>query len=116
MVVADGQLVMVVVRASDELDAAQLAPALGVAHARLADEAEFGAALPDCEVGAMPPFGTLYGLRVYVDASLMDDETIRFQAGTHTDTICMRYSDFEDLVRPRVVHVARTPLTASTFT
>jgi Ala-tRNA(Pro) deacylase len=115
MVVADEQLVMVVVRASDELDTAHLAPALGVAHARLAEEAEFGPALPDCEVGAMPPFGPLYGLRVYVDASLMEDETIRFQAGTHCDTICMRYSDFEDLVRPRVVNVARTPVAPSTF-
>ena len=93
---------MVVVRASDELDPSRLAPALGVAHARLAEEAEFGPALSDCEVGAIPPFGNLYGLRVFVDASLMEDEPIRFQAGTHTDTICMRYHDFDELVQPKL--------------
>jgi Ala-tRNA(Pro) deacylase len=116
MVVADGQLVMVVIRGSDELDPARLASALGVTRARLADEAEFGPALPDCEVGAMPPFGNLYGLQVFVDMSLMQDETIRFQAGTHADTICMRYHDFDELVQPKMVYVARTPLRLSIIT
>jgi Ala-tRNA(Pro) deacylase len=67
---------------------------------RLAEEDEFDPVFADCELGAMPPFGNLYGITVFVDRSLADDESILFQAGTHTDTISMRYSDFERLVHP----------------
>jgi Ala-tRNA(Pro) deacylase len=69
---------------------------------RLATEQEFGSLFPDCELGAMPPFGELYGLPVYVDESLAADEEIVFNAGTHHDAIRMRYADFARLVKPVV--------------
>ena len=69
---------------------------------RLATEQEFSSLFPDCELGAMPPFGSLYNLPVYVDESLAADEAIVFNAGTHRDAIRMRYDDFVRLTKPRV--------------
>ncbi len=62
---------------------------------------------PDCEIGALPVFGNLYHLPLYVDTSLTADETITFPAGTHTESITMRYADFEHLAKPMIVDVAR---------
>ena len=73
---------------------------------RLASEQEFSSLFPDCELGAMPPFGSLYNLRVYVDESLAADENIVFNAGTHRDAIRMRYLDFARLVKPTVCSFA----------
>jgi len=73
---------------------------------RLASEQEFIARFPDCEVGAMPPIGSLYNLPVYVDESLADDQEIVFNAGTHHDAIRMRYEDFVRLVKPKVCSFA----------
>lgn len=106
IVMADGRQVMIVVPATHELQMNELARAIGAYDARLADEREFGPTFPDCEIGAMPPFGNLYGLAVYVDESLSDDETILFQAGTHTDTMRINYADFVRLVNPKVAEVA----------
>ena len=81
---------------------------------RLATEAEFNELFPDCELGAMPPFGNLYGLEVTVDQSLTMDEEIVFQAGTRHEAVKLRYQDFASLVRPRVAefHTATTgPMT-----
>jgi len=69
---------------------------------RLATEDEIGRLFPDCELGAMPPFGELYGIPVFVDASLAADQQIVFNAGTHQEAIRMSYADFERLVRPTV--------------
>jgi Ala-tRNA(Pro) deacylase len=69
---------------------------------RLAHEAEFDPLFPDCEVGAMPPFGNLYGLPVYVDSDLAKEPTIVFQAGTHRQTMSLRFPDLVRLVKPRV--------------
>jgi Ala-tRNA(Pro) deacylase len=77
-----------------------------VSEVHLADEEHFADAFPDCEVGAMPPFGNLYDVPVYVDRALVEDETIVFRSGTHTDTMSVSYADFEKLVRPTVVDVA----------
>ena len=90
---------------SDRL--AHAAEALGAREVRLADEAEFADTFADCDLGAMPPFGNLYGLPVYVDATLAEDETIYFQAGTHTDTMSLEYADFARLVQPSVADFAR---------
>ncbi len=106
MVVADGKPVMLALRATDRVDLHKLAAVLGVSEARLAEEREFGALFPDCELGAMPPFGNLYGVPVYVDAALAEDETIVFQAGTHTDTMSLKYADFARLVQPAVADFA----------
>lgn len=74
----------------------------------LATEQEFTSLFPDCEPGAMPPFGSLYNLPVYVDESLAADEEIVFNAGTHRDAIRMRYDDFVRLARPKVCSFAQT--------
>lgn len=108
MLLVDGRLAMVIVPGSEDVYIPALSEALGATHVRLAQEIEFAPAFPDCEIGAMPPFGNLYGVPVYVDASLAKYETIRFEAGTYTDTICIRYADFDYLVRPTTVHVARS--------
>jgi Ala-tRNA(Pro) deacylase len=90
------------------VDLYQLRTDLGMSHLRLATEQEIGKLFPDCELGAMPPLGNLCGLPVYVDASLARREVIAFNAGTHRDAVHMRYIDFERLVRPQVLHFARS--------
>lgn len=106
IVVADGEMMMLALPTSRRVDLAVLSEILGAHEVRLADEPEFAAAFPDCEVGAMPPFGNLFGLPVYVDEALTEDEIIFFQAGTHTETMSMRYADFDRLVRPMVAEFA----------
>jgi len=78
---------MIILPASHQLRPSELASGLGAREVRLAEELEFGSTFPDCEVGATPPFGNLYGVPVYVDASMQEDPRIIFQAGTHTDTM-----------------------------
>jgi Ala-tRNA(Pro) deacylase len=81
----------------------------GTHRVRLATEEELAQLFPDCEVGAMPPLGTLYGLPVYVDRSLIRDEEILFEAGTHSEAIRMRYWDFAALVFPTVAEFNQPP-------
>lgn len=99
---AGDTFVMMVLPASWRLDMAKLKDVLGKKDIRLATEDEFKKLFPDCEPGAMPPFGNLYGIDVYEDKSLMDDEEIFFQAGNHIESVKMRHRDFEKLVRPKV--------------
>jgi Ala-tRNA(Pro) deacylase len=99
----DGRLAMTVLPASYKVDFLQLKEALGAGRVRLANEQEFKDAFPGCEVGAMPPFGNLYGVEVYVAASLVEDEEIAFNGGTHTEVIKMAYKDFEFLAKPKIV-------------
>jgi Ala-tRNA(Pro) deacylase len=106
MVIADGKMVMLALPAPYRVDLESAAAVLGAKEVRLAHEAEFGAAFPDCEVGAMPPFGNLYGVPVYVDRALAEDETIVFRAGTHTDTMRLKCADCARLVRPTVAEFA----------
>ena len=107
MVLADGKMVMLALPAPDQVDPEKVGEVLGVGEVRLAEEEEFEDAFPDCEVGAMPPFGNLYDLPVYVEEALAEDETIFFRAGTHTDTMSVKYADFEQLVKPTVAKFAR---------
>lgn len=107
MVQADGEMVMLALPATYQVDLEKAAAALGARDARLSEEEEFEDTFPDCEVGAMPPFGNLYSVPVCVDESLAEDETIVFRAGTHTETMSVRYSDFERLVEPTVAAFAR---------
>ena len=109
MVLGDGKLAMFVLPAPARLDLEKVAAALGIKEARLAHEEEFADRFPGCEVGAMPPFGNLYDLPVYVDKSLAEDETIVFEAGTHTDTMSMKYADYERLAKPASAEFARHP-------
>jgi Ala-tRNA(Pro) deacylase len=91
---ADSQLAMFVIPASRRLDLAKAARAAAVQSVRLAREDEFQAAFPDCEEGAMPPFGNLYGIPTFVDPALIREPEIVFQAGSHTETIAMKPSDY----------------------
>ena len=72
----------------------------------LVREAAFRDRFPECDLGAMPPFGNLYGMKVYVADSLTEDEEIAFNAGSHTELVRMAYRDFERLVQPRVIRFA----------
>jgi Ala-tRNA(Pro) deacylase len=106
MVRSGGAFVMLVVPAPYRVDLERARVALGKADLVLATEDEFRGLFPQCEAGAMPPFGNLYDLPVFVDRTLTRDEAIVFNAGTHTQTVKMKYADFARLVQPKVVAVA----------
>ena len=106
MVNIDGQLAMAVVPGSRHLDLKALQEELAARHVRLVTEEEFQSVFPDCELGAMPPFGTLYGLTVYADTKLENDPEIAFNAGTHRELMRMQYADWERLEHPRIVPIA----------
>ncbi len=102
----DGKMAMAVLPASYQVDLKRLKEVSGAKQVELATEQEFKDNFPDCEVGAMPPFGNLYGLEVYSTESLAADEEIAFNAGSHTELIKMTYKDFERLVKPKVMKFA----------
>jgi len=99
----NGKMAMAVLPANYNIHFNRLMDALGTSDMYLAAEEEFNDLFPDCEVGAMPPFGNLYGLEVFVAKSLTEDEEIVFNGGTHTDLIKMAYKDFEKLVKPKIL-------------
>ena len=92
---------MTVLPADHQIDLKKLKKILGKVVS-LDKEAEFKSLFPDCAVGAMPPFGNLYGVPTYVDKSLSQEEYIVFEAGTHTDAIKLSYRDYETIAKPRV--------------
>ena len=99
---AGREFLMAVLPAPRRVDLGQLGAAAGKPDLHLATEAEFAGLFPECEAGAMPPFGNLYGLPVWVDQALTRDKDISFNAGTHDQTVRMAYADFARLVQPRV--------------
>jgi Ala-tRNA(Pro) deacylase len=103
LIKADGKMAMAVLPASYKIDFEMLKTAVGAKEIRLANEQEFKDKFPGCEVGAMPPFGNLYDLETYVAASLVEDEEIAFNAGTHTELVRLEYNDFERLVKPKII-------------
>ncbi|HSR49715.1 MAG TPA: YbaK/EbsC family protein [Acidobacteriota bacterium] len=103
MVRLDGKMAMAVLPASLQVDLSRLAELCGAEVAELAAEDEFKGLFPDCEPGAMPPFGNLYGMPVYVAETLSEDEEIAFNAGSHTELVQLRYQDFVRLVQPSVL-------------
>jgi Ala-tRNA(Pro) deacylase len=102
MVKIDGTMTMVVLPASYRVDFELLKSATGAREVRLATEKEFQDMFPECEIGAMPPFGNLYGMEVYVAESLAKDGEIAFNGGTHTELVKISYKDFEIHVRPKL--------------
>lgn len=106
MVKIDGKLAMAVVPGSRHVDLRALAAGTGGKEAVIVSEPEFEAAFPDCELGAMPPFGVLYDLPVFVDERLREDEEIAFNAGSHRELVRMSYKDFERLVKPKLLRIA----------
>jgi len=104
MVKGDEDLAMMCVPASLDVDLDAAAEVLNAAKVRIAEEEEFAPLFGDCEVGAMPPFGNLYDVPVYLDETLEEDERIVFNGGTHRETFEIAVVDFERLVHPRVGH------------
>ena len=98
----DGAMSMIVLPASSMIDFNKLKEVSGAKSVELASESEFKDRFPECEIGAMPPFGNLFNTRVYADKMLSDDREISFNAGSHHELIRLPYSDFERLVKPGV--------------
>lgn len=102
----DDRWAMVVVPADRRVDLQRLRRVLEAHQVRLATEDEMRKLFPDCELGAEPPFGNLYGMETYLDLALTRDERITFNAGTHEDVARMWFWDYERLVEPKVIDVA----------
>ncbi len=100
------EFLMTVLPAPYRVDLKRAQAVLGKPDLALATEEEFAGLFPQCEPGAMPPFGNLYHLPVYVDERLAKDDTIVFNAGNHTQTVRMAYADFARMVQPKVVSLA----------
>ena len=98
---------MAVLSGDSMLDLQGLRNVLGVSRLRLATENELGELFPECELGAMPPFGNLCNIPIYLDGRLAGEEMIAFNAGTHRDVVHMRFRDFERLAKPTIVTLAR---------
>jgi len=109
----DGALAMAVVPASCQLDLMRLKQATGARNAQLASEDEFRDKFPDCETGAMPPFGNLYGMKVFMDESLSWDKEVAFNAGSHRELVRLAWADLERLVQPKLVKIAAGRSTAT---
>jgi len=99
----DDALAMAVLPASYQVDLSALKAATGGKTVRLASEAEFKDRFPDCDTGAMPPFGNLYGMAVFAEESLAKDKEITFNAGSHNELVRLSYDDFQRLVKPTML-------------
>lgn len=100
VVLTDGEPVLAVLPAHRKIDLDRFRELTGADDVRIADEREFRELYPDCEVGAMPPFGNLYGQTTFVDEELRTGEAVAFHAGDHETAIRISYSDFEALSEP----------------
>ena len=98
----DDRFAMAVLPASCRVHLGHLKVAVSASHVELATETEVENLFPDCEKGAMPPFGNLYDINIYVAEQLMANEEIAFSAGSHTELVKMSYKDFESLVKPKI--------------
>lgn len=103
MIKVGGEMAMAVLPASYQVELDLLTGAIGAKKIELAPEDEFRSFFPDCEIGAMPPFGNLYGMEVFIDKMLTEDKEIVFNAGNHRELIRMDYRDFEWLVHPKIM-------------
>ncbi|PSH04103.1 MAG: deacylase [Acidobacteria bacterium] len=106
MLKKDGELCMAVLPASRQVNLGLFAKVTNSQDVILASERDFKDRFPDCEIGAMPPFGNLYGLKVYVDRSLTRDKEIAFNAGSHLELVKLAYMDYDRLVQPTVADFA----------
>ncbi len=96
---------MAVLPSTRKLDLERLRQAADASEARFATEDEFRKLFPECETGAMPPFGNLYGMEVYVSSQLAEDKEIAFNSGTHTEIIKLSYADYARLVKAKSVSI-----------
>jgi Ala-tRNA(Pro) deacylase len=109
MLEVDGALVMAVIAGNHKISVEGARTSLGAAHVRLATEDEFISRFPGCEIGAMPPFGHLFGLKTLIDPALAKDEHIYFNAGNHAQTVRLKYKDFLALAKPEVMPLVALP-------
>jgi Ala-tRNA(Pro) deacylase len=109
MIKIDDRMAMVVIPAPHRVNFDRLKKYIGAEKVELASEREFKEMFPDCEPGAMPPFGNLYGLEVYAAESLADEMEIAFCAGSHTESILLQFKDFERLVEPKIFDISWEP-------
>ena len=107
MVNIDGKMAMAVVRATDQVDLDLLRSAAKADSVTLATEDDFRDAFQGVELGAMPPFGNLYGMAVFADEALTKDTQIAFNAGSHTELLQLDYEDFQRLAKPTVANFSR---------
>ena len=103
MVKIDGKMAMAVLPASSKVDFDLLKKVIGSGKVEIASEKEFKDMFPECEIGAMPPFGNPYGMEVFVAKTLTEDREIAFNAGSHRELVKLTYKDFEKLVKPKVI-------------
>ena len=103
----DGAMVLAVLPATHVIDFSLLLKGSGAKDLEIASESEFKDAFPDCELGAMPPFGLLFDMRTYVDIRLAEDSEIAFHAGNHREMVKLSYAAFERLIRPSVFRFAK---------
>ena len=107
--IADDRPVQAVLPAHYTVDLEALRQLAGATSVRLAQETEIAVLYPEFEVGAMPPFGTIYGHPVFVERCFVGEPEMVFNAGTHTDSLCMHYGDFADIVHPTVASFGVPP-------
>ncbi len=107
MVEVDGKMAMAVLRATDQVDLDLLRGAANAKSVTLATEDDFRDAFKGVELGAMPPFGNLYGMEVFADEALTKDAQIAFNAGSHTELLQLDYAEFERLAKPKVANFSR---------
>lgn len=101
----DDRLALAVLPAIEQVDLERLRESVGAGAVELAAEEEFRDRFPGCEVGAMPPFGNLFGMEVFVSPHLAESDSIAFNAGTHTEVMVLSWHDFERIVDPIIVHM-----------
>ncbi|MFH5831160.1 aminoacyl-tRNA deacylase [Halalkalibaculum sp. DA3122] len=106
MLKVDGDLKMLVLPSTHQVDFELVKQELQADEVELASEQEFNGLFPDCELGAMPPFGNLYDMETIVAESLTEDEEIAFNAGTHRELIRISFDDYKELVAPEIIHVS----------
>jgi Ala-tRNA(Pro) deacylase len=106
MVKIDGNMAMAVLPATEKVHVELLKQATGAKTVELARERDFQDRFPECDVGAMPPFGNLYGMDVFGATSLSKDE-IAFNAGSHSELVRMSYQDWARLVKPKILELSR---------
>lgn len=104
----DGKLAMVVLPASEKVDTDLLGSVSGSKKAEIAGENEFQSHFPKCEIGAMPPFGNLFEMDVYVEEKMAANDNVVFNAGTHTELVQMSMKDFLDLIHPKIVRISKS--------
>ncbi len=113
VITIDSELALLVIPASNRVDLEQLGQSIRAFNIELADASQFKHRFGDCEVGAIPPLGNLYGLDVYVAEALSHEADICFCAGSHTELIQMPYTQFAQLVSPIVIRYGATPIQAT---